>query len=275
MSGDHADSPENDDENSMDLTTWIVQNRLNLTCGLDTLGLLERACVENGRPFVTVSVAAGSDVLQTMPSIPRPFVFYGYTTLIRNASRLAYWQSGVFFDDELFRPSVYAERYGELYLNSDLRLTTIDELLSTSTSYASVFVRPDDDLKSWTGRVMTPGELAHWLEASEKEMRSPRIAVSSPKIITAEWRVFIVDGRAIAASQYQPQPSAWAPPEVEQFAELAASRWVPAPVVAMDIGLAEDGLKLIELNCFNGSSFYLADVGRIVRAVSRYMESGM
>ena len=35
------------------------------------------------------------------------------------------------------------------------------------------------------------------------------------------------------------------------------------------------GLKVIELNCFNGSSFYLADVGRIVRTVSRYLEAAI
>jgi len=41
----------------------------------------------------------------------------------------------------------------------------------------------------------------------------------------------------------------------------------------MDIAGTDKGLRVIELNCFNGSSFYLADVGRIVRNVSRYLES--
>jgi hypothetical protein len=41
----------------------------------------------------------------------------------------------------------------------------------------------------------------------------------------------------------------------------------------MDVASVGYELKVIELNCFNGSSFYLADVTRIVRNVSLLLEA--
>ncbi|WP_399314144.1 hypothetical protein [Trichocoleus sp. FACHB-262] len=40
----------------------------------------------------------------------------------------------------------------------------------------------------------------------------------------------------------------------------------------LDVARVEQTWKVVECNCFNGSRFYLADVARIVRAVSQYQE---
>jgi hypothetical protein len=255
-------------------TTWIVQDNLHPTAGSNTMDVLVRACDEAGCSLVRVHVTPYSTEMPDIPPIVAPFVFYGYTTLITNAARSPQWRSGVFFDPELFQPSVYAQHYDDLYLNPDTRTLTCEEFNSEPHPRETrFFVRPNNDLKQWTGEVMTFGEYLTRFENFEEQMRGALIAVSSPKEIHAEWRVILVDGQPIASSQYQPLAGAFVPAEVEAFARSAAAKWLPFPVVVMDVGGTDKGLKVIELNCFNGSNFYLMDVSRIVRNVSRYLEA--
>ncbi|MCW3051251.1 MAG: hypothetical protein JWN14_421 [Chthonomonadales bacterium] len=258
----------------MNRTTWIVQDSLHPTAGNSTLSALERACDEAGCALIRVHVTPFSTEVPAIPPVSAPFVFYGYTTLITNAACSPQWKSGVFFDADLFQPSIYAQRYGDLSLNPDTRTLTCEAFRAESHPRETrFFVRPDNDLKTWTGQVMTFGEYLNRFEDFDESTRRELIAVSSPKEVHAEWRVVLVDSQPIASAQYQPQALAWVPAEVEAFARSAAAKWLPFPVVVMDIASTDNGLKVIELNCFNGSNFYLMDVGRIVRNVSRYLEA--
>jgi len=252
-------------------TTWIIQGNLHPTGDVDTSGMLARACQEAECPFVRVKVIPSSTEMPEITGVSAPFVFYGYSTPITNAHRSSQWSSGVFFDPELFRPSVYADRYGDLYLNPDTRVLSHEQFIAEShRPDEGFFIRPDDDLKEWTGQVMSFAEYVAWHGNLEP---TRHIAVSAPKAVESEWRVFLVDGQPVASSQYRPQATHWVPVEVEAFARRAAARWSPVPVYGMDVASVEGELKLIELNCFNGSSFYLADINRIVRTVSVFMEA--
>jgi len=258
----------------MKRTTWIVQDRLHSTAGNNTFSVLERACEEADCALLRVHVTPYSPEMPDIPPVSAPFVFYGYTTLITHAARSPQWRSGVFFDPALFQPSMYAQQYGHLYLNSDTRTLTCEAFhAELHPAEARFFVRPNNDLKTWTGQVMTFGEYVARFETFDAPTCREIIAVSAPKEIYAEWRVVLVDSRPIASCRYQPQALAWAPAEVEAFARSAAAKWLPFPVVVMDIANTDQGLKVIELNCFNGCNFYLMDIGRIVRNVSRYLES--
>jgi hypothetical protein len=100
------------------------------------------------------------------------------------------------------------------------------------------------------------------------------LVVSSFKSILSEWRVVLVEGNAIAASLYKPAVNPFVPREVIDFAESVAGIWMPVPILELDVAKTADGqLRIVELNCFNGSGFYAADVASIVRSVSRYLES--
>jgi hypothetical protein len=255
-------------------TIWVVQDNLHPTGEANTLDLLARACEEADRSLVRVKVIPFSTEMPDIQGVVAPFVLYGYTTLITNAARSPLWSSGVFYDPELFHPSIYAERYGDFYLNADTRVFTHEQFRSeTHPQEARFFMRPDDDLKQWPGQVMTFAEYSAWYDNFDDEMRNTAVAISSPKHIDAEWRVVLVDGQPVASSQYQPQPTSWVPVEVEEFSRTMAARWSPVPVFVMDVASVDGELKVIELNCFNGSSFYLADLHRIVRNVSLFLES--
>ena len=57
--------------------------------------------------------------------------------------------------------------------------------------------------------------------------------------------------------------------EVYTFAEERANRWNPADAYALDVAEGEDGLKVIEVNCFNGSGSYACDLVKIYGAIER------
>ena len=259
--------------------TWIVQDNLNPTVGRNTLDLLAREVAEAGRDLVRVKVTPFSEQLPELPEVERPFVFYGYSTLITNAWRSPRWRSGVFFDPALFTPAQYALHYGERYLNSGGEILTFAELDSRSyDDERRLFLRPNNDLKKWTGSVMTFGEFRAWFAGFADDLELAVNAASSLQCapiqhIVVEYRIFLLDGMAVAHSQYQPTARAWVPHEVIAFAEECAEVWMPTPVAVMDIARLETELKLLELNCFNGSGFYLADVRSIVRNVSAYLEA--
>ena len=126
---------------------------------------------------------------------------------------------------------------------------------------------------------MTFAEYREWFagfcDMADLPVNAQSSLVYAPaKELQSEWRLFLLEGRAIGASLYSPGVSPFVPPEVIEFAESAAKLWMPVPVTVMDVAELADGtLRVIELNCFNGSGFYQADVGNIVRSISRYMES--
>lgn len=120
---------------------------------------------------------------------------------------------------------------------------------------------------------MTYGEYVKWYENFDDEMKQSYISVCDAKSITVEWRFVIVDGIIISESQYRPQISSFVPPEVKGFVPPAIQRWCSLPIMAMDIVYVDNEFKVLELNCFNGSSFYAANVNAIVRSVSTYLEN--
>jgi len=88
--------------------------------------------------------------------------------------------------------------------------------------------------------------------------------------IDAEWRLFVVGGKVVSGSMYRPTAERSVPSDVIEFAELATSRWAPAPVFVMDVARVDRTWKIVECNCFNGSRFYEANVEAIVAAISQF-----
>ena len=184
----------------------------------------------------------------------------------------------MFFDPAAFRPTAYLANWGaRRMLNGDASAMTLAEFLESSAidDDALWFVRPDDDLKSFTGVVTTraalPARLAE--EPGGAPPPSTPIVVAPPKTFGHEWRLFIVDRGLVGCFCYSNGSRDLAvPPEVETFAIRAARSWSPAHAFTLDVTI--DGVgspRIIEANCINGG-FNFADMSSIVRAVSRFQE---
>ena len=256
-------------------TTWIVQTNVEPESTSPTL--LRTACSVEGRPFHPITVVPRSPTLPELPDLEGPVVLHGRTTLILRALEHPRWRRGVFFDPERFQHRAYVEGFGDRMLNARARVVSWDRFLAEPRSPDDlIFLKPNDDLKHFTGGVLRFSEHAEIFRALSTGpvalSGSAEVVVATPVEVDAEWRLFIVEGRVVTGSMYRPSADSYLPPELVAFAEDAAAGWAPAQVFVLDVGRAEGAWKIVECNCFNGSRFYSADVERLVRMVSELQE---
>jgi hypothetical protein len=253
--------------------TWILQSNLSRT-GVDQI---EAACAALGVPSLRV-MARPFDPHPPDVQVDGPAIFYGATNFVTTIHRSGRWHPGVFFDEENFRISAYLQHWD--MLNNDAEQTTLGEFGRRGLDPEQLFfVRPDRDLKEFAGEVVRFGDFAAWQAriSAGDYLLGPDcpIVVAPPVGIADEWRLFMVDGRAVTGSHYRSyhrldvQPEV--PTEVRAFAEAMARRWSPASVFALDVGRSGPGLYVIEANCVNSSGLYAADVRTFVAKTTEFV----
>ncbi len=204
--------------------------------------------------------------------IPRGSCFF-----VRQFSQQRSWLGDVWGNPEDFDCSRYYPKFGHPLINKDGRIMSINELLwkldsirDELDSQGDLFIRPDDGFKSFEGEVVSSEGIDQWLNRLSllQIPRHTKILVASPRRLTSEWRIQMVDGKAVAASRYRPVWEQGAPTEVLEYAENVASNaaW-NVRAYAMDIATTESGLGLVEVGCILCMAFYESDPRAIVHAL--------
>ena len=182
----------------------------------------------------------------------------------------------MFFHRQCFSHRAYVENYRSALLNAEETLKTSEEFLSrTVQSEVAHFIKPNDDLKSFTGGVYSYDamiQIASEAIRRDSQEAAGEIVISRLREIDAEYCCFVVEGRVVAGGMYRPSDNPTLPREIVRFVEAAAEKWAPAPGVVMAVARVERNWKIVECNCFNGSRFYRADLRALVTAVSQYQE---
>jgi len=130
--------------------------------------------------------------------------------------------------------------------------------------------------------VGTFGDLKGMLERTIKydgplELSS-LILVSKPYNLHKEWRLYIVDGEIVTASRYRTnfklsKSSTDIPEDMLDFARNRMKEYMPHKNFAMDICSVHDGTYyIIECGCLNSVGFYHADINKLVKAVTKWMQ---
>lgn len=256
-------------------TAWIVQT--NVEPESPSPAALRRACSALQSPFHEISVVAGAATLPDMPHLDGPAVLHGRTTLILRAFEHPKWRHSVFFDPEHFQHRAYVASWGQDMLNASAQIMSWEAFLREPRAPADpVFVKPNDDLKYFTGQVLQFSRCADLYRTLRQGARpldpTSEVVVGRPQEVDAEWRLFFVDEAFVTGSMYRPSGDPNLPGDVVRFAEKVVSRWAPASVFVLDVARSEGAWKVVECNCFNGSRFYSADVERLVTAVSEHQE---
>ncbi len=149
-----------------------------------------------------------------------------------------------------------------------------------NSNYASdklLFIRPNDDSKSFAGEVNRFDEIGSWFEKLrivENSGLSPetKIIVSEPYNIQYEWRLWIVNKKVVAASKYREyfrlKKESGCPVDVTSFAIERCWQYTPHDVFVMDICLCGDEYFIVECGCMNGAGFYHANIrGHLLRVL--------
>lgn len=259
-------------------TLWLVQTNLGAA---SDIGDAVRAIRATGQACRELSLPPMSDDLPDLRH-DGPVVCYGSTRFVTAAARSGQWRPGVWFDEEAFSYGVWAGAYGALLLNdpAECERTTIGAFAASVRPEGDlVFLRPERDLKEFSGHVLSCGEAKAWCETIARGLfpligPDTPIVIGPPHGIAAEWRLFMVEGRVAAASQYRlagrPKAIAGAPDAVIAFAASAAARWSPAPVFTLDVCRSGEGLYVVEAQAFDSAGLYACDAERLFEAVGRF-----
>jgi ATP-grasp domain, R2K clade family 3 len=164
--------------------------------------------------------------------------------------------------------------WGDLMFSPDGTVATASDALE-ALDRAPLFVRPDEDSKSFDGGVFTGAAMLRAQLGSTP--LETRVIVARARPVDAEWRCFVVNGSVIDSSEYRragrPSLHRGAPPRALELAERAAARWVPSDVTCIDIASSGDHFGIVEANCFNAARFYACDPATVIASVAQHVRS--
>lgn len=261
--------------------TWIMQTNMGSSSDVGDYVAAVRA---SGANVVEVEVVPFSKDLPDV-SPEGAVVVYGAVNFVTTAQASGRWQPGVFAAPDIFTYKNWANHYGNLLLNSPdaVDCTTVGEFVqSRLPDEEDIFVRPQHDTKAIIGEVQTVGQFRIWCKsAASGEFAGvdaeTKIIVGTPFGIEAEWRLFVVDGTIVGASEYRRagrmSQRRGAPNEILAFGQSAIGLWTPASVYVLDVCLSGGTPYIVEAQGFNSAGHYATDLPPVIAAVNRVAEN--
>lgn len=168
---------------------------------------------------------------------------------------------------------VQLKHYGSHMLNADgFIMNFTDELPNDLDEF---FARPTMDSKAFTAKVYSADEWNSYVKeardnkATQYISDETKVVVSSPKNIQQEIRCWVVGGKVITSSLYKsgssPLRMNWDHETLAmEFAQNMVDIYQPAEAFVLDVCLADDEYKILEINLFNASGFYKGNMSKLI-----------
>lgn len=257
---------------------WVIEK--NMFYANDQMKFIDYL-KETRKKYLLVDVYPFSHEIDPLPKTTNNVVVMGSTLLVKAAHDLG-WGPGVWCGDDM-RMDRYNDIYEDRMLNSskDSYIVSWKNLSITGTK----FIRPVEDLKSFSGTVVYEDRFEEWKEHVLQYANSAdsalitddtEVLVSTVKNIRAEYRCFIVDKKVVTGCRYRFNDKidylAHLSVDVEKFAKECVKIWSPEIAIVMDIADTSDGFKIIELNNFNSAGLYVCHVGNIIESVETLLK---
>lgn len=207
-------------------------------------------------------------------------VVYGSYPVVRHAQLHAGWVPGGWLDPVTFDCATYGPHFAPLLLNREHEiLRGIDAIRESDRLFAAfgadgeVFARPTGVHKLFVGRRIRRDS---WETALAPTRYDPdtTILVARPRPVGREWRFVVVGSAIVSGCRYATDGAkdiaADCSPAAAAFAAavLAEVAWRPAEVFVLDVCESAGEFRVVELNPFETSGLYGADLEVVVRAVS-------
>jgi hypothetical protein len=208
------------------------------------------------------------------------YIPYG-STLLTNLTAEIGW-TGLHFDVTKLNYRTFLLNHPDMLNDNVMSCREAIPFLQTLDPTTQLFTRPSEDLKQYSGCVMTAGEIWPWFKSMNDAVGGGSyymppdtdVVLSSPKDISAEWRWFIVGGKIVSGSMYRAHGQMRKLRELDKAvideAQALADIWLPCDCVVMDTALVGDDIKVIEFNTINSSGFYDNDVPAVFKALWEY-----
>jgi hypothetical protein len=262
-------------------TKWIIQKNL---C-TDNFDSIIKSLKKFELPYDVIDIIPFSETLDYDDLYDGPIVAYGSTSFMRLAPKS--WKPGVWYDEITFKPSYWGSHYINKYLNNNYKIMPLREVLDNwRYGRSRQFIRPDSDLKLFSGDVFTKGDFKEWYNRVKNLIETGTyvnltldtlVSVAPYKAIDKEWRFFIADNEILSASQYRSMGLLTTSICIEDGAyalayKIAQADWQLSPAYVVDIARVGVKYQIIEFNNFNSSGFYLCNIDDIIEGASRLAE---
>jgi hypothetical protein len=254
----------------MDLE-WVVQENL---FNEDEFAHFTDQIRKSGAKLSIVKVIPFTTIMEPEILADGPKVVYGSTKLVRIAQERN-WDPGAFFNEN-FSFEKWRENWGENLLNFDAEIMRFGDAKFDGIK----FIRPVDDLKVFSGEIIEGERFSFWKERNLQHhtllTEDQLIVVAEPKNIYSETRLFVVDGCVVTGSTYKIGYDVYrrpADPLAVSFGEEMIKIWQPHKAFVMDVCDTPSGMKILEINCINGSGFYASDTSKLVQALNDFYEN--
>ena len=232
-------------------------------------------------PYETIEVLKDTKQLELKTNRQDIFV-YGSVRLARLSLQYKDWSPNSFYgNNHLFE--IYSNHYKEHTLNYDFQVLKLTDEINWSAD-SELFIKPYRDAKVFTGKVFNATSWFDYVyqalesQASKHLNKDTLIQISKPQKIYKEARLWIVDQQIVDAGYYKFNEDTLFELNVAlegiAFAKEMITIFNVAEAFVMDIGLTENGWKIIEVNCINSSGFYPnTNIKSIFRALYNYFSS--
>lgn len=217
---------------------------------------------------------------EIQPQLPKDklVIPFGCIEFVQEIRKMPDINSEIFFDEFIFTNENCLNQWGDLCLNKDAKVITVEEAITSLKKDKQYFMRPIEDTKSFSGNLFEVGHLPSLLERysgyENNQFKSDsKIIVSEPKKVLREWRNFIVDGRVITSSLYKEKgkhkEKLGAPQSVIDLCQKAIKIYNPSKAFVLDVcefdeyGDGYYSFGIVEFGCIHNCGFYKADVPHI------------
>jgi hypothetical protein len=206
-------------------------------------------------------------------------ILYGSINFIRFALKNCNSIPMAWLNADTLRCSHYYSFWGKHIFQQNYCFITFAELKRQANSLYKnygesdcIFIRPDNNFKTFTGKVVARDEFEHWYK-QELDCYNIEptlfVVVARPRNIKREWRFLVCKKQIITGSLYKQDGQSCVLPETDpkalEFASsVAKDSWQPDTIYVMDVAETTEGFSLLEIGGANCAGLYACDLEKVV-----------
>ncbi len=189
-------------------------------------------------------------------------------------------KKAVFYDIQKFDQAYYSQLNLPL-LNKDCIIVPFNEAQNLKFD-DDMFIKPSTDLKVFNGGFIAANTTFSDFFKTQQFMSNidyseVNIIFSPIKKIFSEYRFFVVDKKVISGSRYMVdrvvKPDSFVPEDIWKKAEELSLIYQPSDIFTIDLCYTDQGIFIVEYNCFNCSGSYDNDLAKTYQAIHDFLQS--
>lgn len=187
---------------------------------------------------------------------------------------------GNWLDLPNMRCQIYYTYWGRYLLNENYVFYTLGEVYRKSEDLEnSFFMRPDSNFKPWPAMIYDKREIELLRKNYDFEPLTSLCVIAPIQKVDKEYRLFMRRGKFISGSLYADKDGPIQENIDDRQDLIAYAESIPQydglpAMYALDLTETEEGIKLVELTCFNAAGWYLSDYEKLIHAAELEVSTG-